>query len=146
MLYILPDSREFKGSEVLTFISIPLIGWGPVCASFPCPGHTAAAGERELSLPESALCPGGGTRQPQLAPSQSRGAYTLLTSFLRLMRKASVWTDFYISCGWVPQILKLSRKTQNIWCEHYANVYNHTVNVFYLEHTVLILFQISGNK
>ena len=112
----------------------------------PSPGRAATAEDKERSFPGTAVCPGGGTVWPQLASCLSIGAYALLTSLLRLLRKASLWTDFYISCfmGWVPQALKLSGRTEDIWCEHYINVYNHTVNVLHLEHKELILFLTSG--
>lgn len=124
----------------MTFISIPLTGWGARVCIFSMP-RIHSCSWRTGAQP-SRVC----LVSPQLAPSLTRAAYTMLICFLSLMKKASVWTDFYISCGWVPQILKFSGKTQNIWCEHCVNVYNHTVNAFYLEQKVLISFPTSGNK
>lgn len=47
---------------------------------------------------------------------------------------------------WVSQALELGAKTENILCEHYIDVYNHTVNVLHLEHKELILFLTSGTE
>lgn len=118
-------------------------GWG---WTSPSPGYAATGEDEECSFPGTGVCPEAGTVRPQLASCLSIGAYALLTSLLRLLKKVSLWTDFYISwfMGWVPQALKLSGKTENIWCEHYINTCKHTVNLMHLEHKEFILFLISG--
>lgn len=46
--------------------------------------------------------------------------------------------------GQVPQALKLSGKTEDIWCEHYISVYNHTASILHLEHKEIIVFLTTG--